>query len=502
MAARAVIVGVGQVRARPVLDGDWDPQEPAELMARALLRAAADAGAGATELLRAPDWLVTLAPISLRYRDCPGAVAERLGARPANTYEPPPGGESPIAELNRAANRIASGEAESVLITGAETLYTRRRARREQRVLSHWTPSDDQKDWLGEQRPMSNDLELRHGLVLPIQAYPLYENALRAEAGRSIEEHQRFLGLLMARYSEVAARNPYSWFPEPRSADQIREVSDRNRWVCFPYPKLMNAIIEVDQGAACIVVSEREADRLGIAPERRVSFLGGAKAVDAWTPTERIDFVSSPAYRAAAQSSLASAGVSLDEVDCFDLYSCFPSAVQLALRALDLSWEDPRVPTVTGGLAHHGGPGNNYSMHSVASLVEVLRRGDARIGWVSGLGMTATKHAIAVLSNDPARARAAKGTAEEIELPAELTRGPALALAPDGPGEIETYTVEFDRTGLPQRSFVVVRLADGRRTLAHGERAAFPALLDAEGVGLQGKVLPGEGRDPNTFVLG
>ena len=498
MPARAVIVGAGQVRSRPDRAGDWDPQEPAVLMARALERAADDARA--PELLREPDLLVTVAPLAWRYDDCPGVVAQKLGSVPRDGYEPLPGGDSPIVELNLAANRIASGEARCVLLTGAEALYSTRRARREENPLAHWSPRSRKNPFDG-QRLIANELEMRHGMFLPIQSYPLYENALRAASGRSLDEHQRFLGELMARYSAVAARNPYSWFPEPRSAEQIRTVDERNRWVCFPYPKRMNAILEVDQAAACIVMAEDEAERRGVPRERRVHVLAGAKAVDAWTPTERIDFVSSPAYRAAARSALSHAGIALSQVDFFDLYSCFPSAVALVLAELGLAWDDPRGLTVTGGLAHHGGPGNNYSMHSLANMVERLRCDGPATGWVSGLGMTATKHAISVLSNDPERVAAADGVCEQLDLPAQETHGPALVDAPDGPGEIETYTVEFDREGTAVRSFIVVRLADGRRSLAHGEPSGFAALLDAEGVGRRGKVIPGDGGDPNLFVL-
>jgi len=469
-------------------------------MAEAAQRAAADAGV--PELLSQLDQIVTVAPIAWRIDDYPGRLAELLGSRPKEGVSPPPGGESPVFALNEAANQIVAGEVRIALLAGAETMYSRRRAQKEGIALDHWTPPTQQRDWMGDQRPLANDLEMRHGVFLPIQAYPLYENALRAEAGRSIDEHQRYLGDLMARYSEVAARNPYSWFPEPRSAEEIRTPSERNRWVCFPYPKYMNAIMEVDQGAACIVMAESEADRLGIAADRRVGYLGGAKAVDAWTPTERIDFVSSPAYAAAAEAARQHAAVSTEEVDRFDLYSCFPSAVQFALKALDLRWDDRRGPTLTGGLAHHGGPGNNYSMHSIANMVEHLRSSDERVGWVSGLGMTATKHAIAILSNDPERIRAAEGISSVVELPHEVTHGPELVDAPDGPAEIETYTVEFGRDGNPQKSFIVARLSDGRRTMALGEADGFDGLINGEGVGQQGKIVPGEGQEPNRFVVG
>ena len=45
------------------------------------------------------------------------------------------------------------------------------------------------------------------------------------------------------------------------------------------------------------------------------------------------------------------------------------------MKVLALTIDDPRPRTVTGGLAYAGGPGNNYATHSIAVMVECLRRG-------------------------------------------------------------------------------------------------------------------------------
>ena len=499
---QVVLVGGGQLRKRPELDGPFEPTEPSRLMAQALERAARDAGL--PELCRDADFIGCVQPLSWGYEDLPGRVAEHLGAKPAAGSETETGGEVPVQLLNEMAGLIRAGDVRIALLAGAEAMHGRRRAKREGISLEDWAPRGlEQRKLLQGVRPMSNELELRHGLMLPTQLYPLYENALRAEAGRSIEAHQIYLSELMERFSEIAARNPYAWFPEPRSAAQIRTLSERNRMIYFPYPKLMNAILEVDQAAGLIVMSAAEADRLGIPPQQRVTFLGGAKSVDAWTPTERIDFVTSPAYKAAAEQTLQHANLELDDIDLFDFYSCFPSAPQLAMKALGLRSDDPRGLTVTGGLAHHGGPGNNYSMHALVNMAERLRSTDARLGWVSALGMTATKHAMCALSSDPARADAAEGDASVVVLPPEKCNGPELADAPEGPGRIETYTVEYERDNRPKRSIIVVRLADGRRSVAHGETtdAAFARLVESEGVGLRGRVIPGQDGAPNQFIL-
>src|SRR3972149_2102734 len=89
--------------------------------------------------------------------------------------------------------------------------------------------------------------------IIPPRVSPLFENAIRANLGLSLEEHSRRLGALYERFSAVAATNPYAWFPQPLTADEITTVGPNNRMVCFPYPKRMNAIMEVNQAAALIL---------------------------------------------------------------------------------------------------------------------------------------------------------------------------------------------------------------------------------------------------------
>ena len=174
------------------------------------------------------------------------------------------------------------------------------------------------------------------------------------------------------------------------------------------------------------------------------------------------------------------------------------------MDALGLESDDPRPLTVTGGLPCAGGPGNSYCMHSIATMVDRLREGAGRVGYVTGLGMSAAKHGVNLFSTDPARIAAADGETPHIQLPAEEFSGPEIADAPEGPGTIETYTVAFDRENHPQTSRLIVGLDDGRRTVAHGERtaAAFKRLIETEGVGLRGSVRPGHEGEPNCFKLG
>jgi acetyl-CoA C-acetyltransferase len=493
---RALVVGVAQQRRKPELDGPWDPRDPAHMMADVIGWAAKDAGDG--QLVQEADLLACVDPLAWAYDDLPARVGELAGTTgPASPHPPEaivaaPGGNSPCELLNGVATRIVDGESRIALIAGAEAVYSRRRAMKEGIDLTQrgWIPYQGHRDFLKGQRPLTNEIEARHGMTAPIHCYPLYENALRAETGRTVDEHQRFLGELMAAHAAVAATNPYAWFPIAYTPDEIRTVTPDNRAVCFPYPKRMNAIIEVDQAAALVVMSSDEADRRGIPDSQRVAFLGGGSATDAWTPTERASMTSSPGYRAAATAALEHAGLYSTEVELFDLYSCFPSAVEFAMKVLSLAIDDPRPRTVTGGLAYAGGPGNSYSMHALAAMVERLRTTGSKVGFVSALGMTATKHAVSVLSSDPARMTPASGRAtSNLPVPDKVRCGPPLIERPAaGPATIETYTVEYGHDGLPVRSIIVLRLADGRRTIANGELADVAALVNEEGVGKRGWV--------------
>jgi acetyl-CoA C-acetyltransferase len=502
----AVLVGTAQIRRRPELDGPWDPAntEPARMMADAVQAAGKDAGD--LGILPDVDLLAIVDPIAWAYDDIIATVGNLSGMPRPFGLLAAPGGNSPCELLNQIATDIVDGDSRIAVIAGAESLYTRRRARREGIDLKEkcdWPAYEGHRDFTKGQRPLTNQLEALHGLLAPIHCYPLYENALRAEAGRTIAAHQSFVAKLMAAHAAVAKDNPYAWFPNGWSAEEIATVTPDNRWVCFPYTKRMNSIIEVDQAAAVVIMSNEEADRRGVPEEHRVAFLGGASATDAWTPTERASLSSSPAYETAAAVAFDHAAIAPDDVDLFDLYSCFPCAVEFAMKALSLQIDDPRPRTVTGGLAYAGGPGNDYSLHALAAMVDRLRSSSAGVGYVSALGMTATKHAISVLSTDPARIAAATGSATSgVDVPDSVRLGPPLVMhPPNGPATIETYTVEFDRASQPVRSMLVLRLPDGGRTVANGIEENFTALISTEGVGKRGRLVAGAVDAPNQFAL-
>ena len=58
---------------------------------------------------------------------------------------------------------------------------------------------------------MMHPAEMARGIAMPVQVYPMFEQALRIAAGPSIDDHLVRISELWARFSEVAATNPNAW---------------------------------------------------------------------------------------------------------------------------------------------------------------------------------------------------------------------------------------------------------------------------------------------------
>ncbi len=497
-----VLIGAGQFtyRGEPACS-----PSPTRLLKIAAERAATDAGIGAAGLAAA-DALAVVgftidAPGSRRgmiphSNNPPLNLARALGAAPRWSVYSEMGGNTPQYLINTLAERIARGETDLALAVGCEFLGSAMKRATRALAFDDWK-ADEPEDLppperIGDPRPGVTPYEARHGLDRPINIYPLFENALRARDKRSIPDHQRRMGELFARFSEVAATNPEAWFPTARAADEIATVSDKNRMIGFPYPKLMNAIMEVDQSAAVLVASEAKARELGAPEDRWVYLHGCADAADLWHPLDRQDFHSSPAMRRTGQKALEMAGVGLDRMDLIDLYSCFPVAVEIGAEELGLSLDDPRGLTITGGLPYAGGPGNNYVMHSVAAMVDKLRRRAGDYGLITGNGWYLTKQSTGVYSTRRPDKPFEREDPAILQREIDALPHPEIVERPEGRGVIETYTVVHKREG-PFMGVVVGRDAAGRRFAANtpSDAALLSAMETEEQVGRPGTVSSG-----------
>ncbi len=465
--------------------------------AAAVARAAADdTGAGHAAIADVDAWVHVVAWDATNPTEL---IAQICGSRVRHHYSSGNGGEVGVVTANWAARSIMAGELSSVMVTGGADYRTEARAARLGVPYTRPRGGDGAFTQLVSGKRASTDIEIAHGMAMPIQIYPIFENALRAKRGRTIEEHRVEIWALMSSFTEVAATNPHAWFPRRRTGDELTLPSAQNRMIGFPYTKQLNAILDVDLNAAYLMMSVERARRLGISEDKFVYWWGGDSADEvAYFASERPNLAACPSMQRAHRAGLREAGIGIDDVAFIDFYSCFPVAVEMACEMLGVDERDPRRLTLTGGLPYAGGPGSAYPLHSLAAMVERVREQPTERAFVSGNGMWLSKHASSVWSGRPKPASAVgnpppAGT-DHPEAPIPV------AVRPDGDGVIEGYTVLHDRAGDPALGIVIGRLDNGERFVANvREVDQLVALETAEGVGRRGKVRAGE--PTNTFDL-
>ncbi len=478
-----VVVGVGQFTER-IDDPDYRGMSAVELATEAVRAALADTGVDPTAVAAAIEVFAGLRQFEICTPQPPplGAsdnyvrsVAQRVGANPARAVLEPIGGNGPQKLMTEFAGEIADGTIEVALILGSEngsTLKTfAKRSAGDKPDFTERIGGQLEDRGFGYEQYM-NEYTVKHGLTgAPVQ-YGLLDNARRAKLGCSVDDYRRQMAELFAPFSKVAAKNPFSASPVERSVDELMTVTAENRMICDPYPRLMVARDQVNQGAAAVVMAVAAAQRLGVPEDKWVYLRGHADLVEQELLV-RADLGTSVSAELAVTEALRVAGIGLDQVSSFDLYSCFPFPVFTVCDTHGLATDDPRGLTLTGGLPFFGGPGNTYSLHGIAETVCEMRGRPGQFGLVGANGGVMTKYSVGVYSTEPADWVADRSAA----LQAQIAALPEVAVTRDvdATGVIETYSVRYDwpvTTGI-----IIGRLDDGSRFMATSTDADLVALM-------------------------
>jgi acetyl-CoA C-acetyltransferase len=427
----------------------------------------------------------------------PQSVADRLHAHPRQLLYSHSGGNMPQYLVNRFAEEIANGETDLALICGAELLRSTQNARKAGQKIDWNEDPGGEPVRIGDPRFGFSEEEGRHELRAAIHFYPLLENAIRGGLGRDVPSHMKAMGRLFERLASVARDNPLATRREGYGADALSTISGDNRWICFPYPRLMNANAIIDQAAAVLMTSVGKAREWGIPPDRWVFLHGCADGTDTWVVSEREKLNASPAIHGCARIALDMANKKVADVDAFDLYSCFPSAVEVAMQEIGIAEDDPRPISVTGGLPFFGGPGNNYVTHSIAEMMNVVRRKPGSFGMVTANGNYLTKHSAGLYSTEPIKGPWKREDPKKFQ--AELDARPKrrVETKPTGTGTVETYCVTYGKEA-PERGYILGRLdASGDRfvAMAPNEPALLADMMTREQLGRKVSVSDEGGRN-------
>ena len=478
-----IIVGAGQFTQRK---NTLDPLDPLNLIAKACKIALNDADALSLKDFINSVYMVNIS--SWSYEDAPEELSKILCIEPKHKIYLPDGGDSPQMLVNRAAKDIASGKSQAILITGGEASYSRNKAKKGKLNLN-WPQWKDPKYMEGKLWNGINEFANKYKLKYPPITYAILETALRAASGRSLEDHRNHIGKIFEDFSKIASSNAHSWTQHSYSAKEIITPTPNNRYITHPYTKLMCSNVFVDQSSALIMTSEVNAEKLKIDPKLWIYPMGGADLKNIFNITQRPKLYNSPATKEGAHIALEQARLKLDDIDLFDIYSCFPSIVEIIKNDLGIKEDDPRPLSITGGLPYFGGPWSNYSLHAIVSAVHLIRKNPLLKVMVIANGGYNTKQSFGIYGTEPPFIKWGEKSHVEINQSILANKLPKPIEQANGDLTIEGYTISYDRTGVPKQGIVIGFLESNRRTIAF-INAEPDILIELEKQELVGKKFP------------
>lgn len=402
---------------------------------------------------------------SWSYRDAPGQVNEILGIDPQEKVYLSDGGNTPQMLVNRAARKIYQGFKKNILIIGGEASYSVYQAKKGRIKLS-WPKKEDPEYMEGEIWHGTNDFENKYKLIIPPYSYAIFETAYRAAAGLSIDKHRKQMGKLFEKFSQIASRHPYAWTKKAFTREEIINSSPNNRKICYPYTKRLCSNMFVDQSAAILITNVQIAERLDIPKENWIYLMGASDFQNIFDITRRPKLYNSPAAKVGYKVALKQAALSLEDIDMFDIYSCFPSIVEIISDELGIKEDDDRQLTLTGGLPYFGGPWSNYSLHAIATAVnKIQQNSDLKIMIIANGGYN-TKQSFGIYGKEPPKYGFNEIDTHDSQNKILNKRLPEPLKKTKGMCKILGYTLIYEREGTRKYGIAVVKIDNNRNTLA------------------------------------
>lgn len=258
----------------------------------------------------------------------PIEVAEYLGLKPRWLDSTGVGGATWEVMISHAADSIAMGHAEVVLLSYGSTARTD--LKRKLRTAS--------LDW-GTRGPQQFEAPFGHSLI---SKYAMAARRHMHDFGTTLEQLAEIA--VSARYN--AGLNPDAAFREPIS---IADVLD-GPMIADPFTKLQ-CCIRSDGGAAVVLVAE---DRVRDLKSKPIWVLGTAEAASHVSMSQWTDFTTSSA---AVSGPLAfeRAGLKPSEIDVCELYDAFTYMLLVTLEDLGFCAKGEGGPFVGDGVLAPGG---------------------------------------------------------------------------------------------------------------------------------------------------
>ncbi|MGW0390254.1 thiolase C-terminal domain-containing protein [Streptomyces sp. NPDC003042] len=237
----------------------------------------------------------------------PAEVAEYLGLRPTWVDSTSVGGSTWEVMAAHAADAIAAGHANAVLLVYGSTARADIKARRRTSNLS-----------FGARGPLQFEVPYGHTLV---SKYAMAARRHMHEYGTTLEQ----LASVAVQARANAASNPDAMFRDPLTVDEVLS----GEMIADPFTKL-HCCIRSDGGCAVLLAAEDYVPDTAKAP---VWILGAGTSVSHTTMSEWEDFTVSPAAVSGRQA-FERAGLTPADVDLAEIYDAFTYMTLVTLEDL------------------------------------------------------------------------------------------------------------------------------------------------------------------------
>jgi len=481
MKHRSVVIGVSAIQQK----GDFENLDEALfLMDQAVKEALSDSG---NKLVKDHIDEIRIPKGFWRYRDPGKWIAKNNDFKNIPTTYVTKIGVLQQNLINEACLKIENGEINASIILGGEARYKQLRSVIEKKEYFETKLDENPDFYIKAKEDLYGDEELEELGAMAVGYYATMETALRKNDDENIEEHQNNIASMYEEFSKVASNNEDAWLDHPYSKKEILETSKKNKMLAYPYNKLHCTSWNVNQSAALVICSEELADKLEIDNKKRVYPISSSENNHMVAIQQRPKLYESLGMIYAAKS-INKMMEELDIIlDAYDLYSCFPAAVKMFSKSLELGSEIPK--TITGSMPYAGGPLNSFVIHSTVKMIQKIRALEARHGLVTGVSGMMTKQSFCIWGKEYQE----QFIFDDVTDRAKLDEKPVeLSDIAEGEGEIIGYTII---EGSEHASKAVLYLDDEkkhRKVVSSFDKNFINLLMEEEWVGKKVKFKDGQ----------
>ena len=389
--------------------------------------------------------------------------------------------------INEACLKIENGEINASIILGGEARYKQLRSVIEKKEYFETKLDENPDFYIKAKEDLYGDGELEELGAMAVGYYATMETAIRKNDDEKIEEHQNNIASMYEEFSKVASNNEDAWLDHPYSKKEILETSKKNKMLAYPYNKLHCTSWNVNQSAALIICSEELADKLEIDNKKRVYPISSSENNHMIAIQQRPKLYESIGMIYAAKS-VNKMMEKLDiRLDAYDLYSCFPAAVKMFSKSLELGSEIPK--TITGSMPYAGGPLNSFVIHSTVKMIQKIRALEVRHGLVTGVSGMMTKQSFCVWGKEYQE----QFIFDDVTERAKLDEKPVeLSNIAEGEGEIIGYTIIEGSENAPKAVLYLDDEMKHRKVVSSFDKNFINLLMEEEWVGKKIKFKDGQ----------